>query len=255
MASENGRELAGKVALVTGAARNIGRATALMLAQGGARVALNVKSSRAAAESVAAEIAAAGGEALVVETDVTRPDQVAAMVGEVVARFGRLDILINNAAVRHEGDFLSITYDQWRAILAVILDGAFLCAQAAIPHMLKQGEGRIVNLGGLTAHTGAPRRAHVVAAKAAIVGLTKALAHDFAKGGISVNCVSPGRIDTKRGGGTSAVVPAHHDAHRPLGGKLGAPDDVAGLIRYLCGPHGRYVTGQTIHVNGGIYLP
>lgn len=255
MEPENARELDGKVALITGAARNIGRATALMLARGGARVALNVKTSRAEAEAVAKEIAAAGSEAMVVLADVANPDQVGAMVEAVAKRFGRLDILVNNAAVRHESDFLSITYGKWRDIVGVILDGAFLCARAAVPHMLKQGGGRIVNLGGLTAHTGAPRRAHVVAAKAGIVGLTKALAHDFAKDGISVNCVVPGRIDTARGGASSVAVAAHHSVHNPLGGRLGSPDEVAALIRHLCGPNSGYITGQTIHVNGGIYLP
>jgi 3-oxoacyl-[acyl-carrier protein] reductase len=255
MNSAKTRELEGKVALITGAARNIGRTTALMLAEAGARVALNIKSAREEAETVAAEIAGMGSEAMVIQADVAVPDQVVRMTDAVAERFGRLDILVNNAAVRHEADFLSIDYGKWRDIVAVILDGAFLCARSAIPHMLKQGHGRIVNIGGLTAHTGAPRRAHVIAAKAGLVGLTKALAHDFAKQGISVNCVVPGRIDTTRGGASSVAVPAHHSAHDPLPGRLGRPDEVAGMIRYLCGPHSRYITGQTIHVNGGLYLP
>ncbi len=256
MSSENGRELAGKVAIVTGAARNIGRAMALAFAEGGAAVTVNTKSSIAEAEAVASEIEAAGGQALVHAADVTDPEAVGGMVSETVAKFGRVDILVNNAAVRREAPFLDISLEDWREILAIILDGAFLCAKACVPHMIEQGAGTIINIGGLTGHAGATKRAHVIAAKAGVAGMTKALAHDLAEHGITANCVVPGMIETVRGTPSAVdIVPAHRKTRAPLVGRLGRPEDVAAMVRHLCGPQGRYITGQTIHVNGGIYLP
>ena len=253
---ENGRELAGKVAIVTGAARNIGRAIALAFAEGGAAVTVNTRTSIAEAEAVAAEIEAAGGQALVCAADVTDPEAVEGMVAATVARFGRADILVNNAAVRREAPFLDIGFEEWREILAIILDGAFLCAKACVPHMIEQGGGTIINIGGLTGHAGAKKRVHVITAKAGVAGMTKALAHDLAEHGITANCVVPGMIDTVRGTPSAVdIVPAHRKTRAPLVGRLGRPEEVAAMVRHLCGPQSRYVTGQTIHVNGGIYLP
>jgi 3-oxoacyl-[acyl-carrier protein] reductase len=253
---ENGRELTGKVAIVTGAARNIGRAIALAFAEGGAAVMVNTRTSIAEAEAVAAEIEAAGGQALVCAADVTERQAVEGMVAETVARFGRIDILVNNAAVRREAPFLDIGFEEWREIVAIILDGAFLCAKACVPHMIEQGGGTIINIGGLTGHAGAKQRVHVIAAKAGVAGMTKALAHDLAEHGITANCVVPGMIDTVRGTSSAVdIVPAHRKTRAPLVGRLGRPEEVAAMVRHLCGPQSRYVTGQTIHVNGGIYLP
>ena len=131
------------------------------------------------------------------------------------------------------------------------LDGAYLCSRAALPHLVASGRGAIVNIGGLSAHTGSAGRAHVVAAKAGLVGLTRALAHDLAPHQITVNCVSPGLIDTAREG--AGPGPAHHATHAPLAGRRGKPDEVAAVVRFLCGPDARYITGQTIHANGGTY--
>lgn len=247
-------ELAGKVAIVTGSARNIGRAIALALAEAGASVVINARSRSAEADSVAAEVEKLGGRALVQPADIAVPAQAEALIAAAVAGFGRLDILINNAAIRRESPIESLAYEEWREVMGVVLDGAFLCAKAALPHLKAAGGGSIVNIGGLSAHTGAANRAHVVAAKSALPGLTRALAHDLAPHGVTVNCVVPGLIDTPRGG-TSPLAPAHHRTHATLLGRKGKPQEVAAMVRMLCGPDSRYITGQTIHVNGGAYLP
>ncbi|HWL21430.1 MAG TPA: SDR family oxidoreductase [Bradyrhizobium sp.] len=245
-------ELAGKAAIVTGAGRNIGRAIALTLAQGGASVLLNARSNRTEADAVAREIEAAGGRALVHIGDVADAKAMAALAEAAVAGFGRIDILVNNAALRREKPFAEMDYAEWREILDVTLDGAFHCTKACLPALRNSGEGTIVNIGGLSAHTGAGNRAHVITAKAGIVGFTRALANDLAGDGITVNCVVPGLIGTPRPKGQPE--PAHHLTHRTLTGERGRPEDVAAIVRFLCGPGARYVTGQAIHANGGAYF-
>lgn len=246
--------LAGRVAIVTGSGRNIGRAIARRLAREGAAVVVNARANVAEADAVAAEIEAEGGRALPCIADVTDEQAVARMVAAAVERFGGLHILVNNAAVRHEAELQDMALEAWHAVLAVVLDGAFLCARAALPHLTASG-GAIVNIGGLTGHTGAAGRAHVVAAKAGLAGFTKALAWELAPHDVTANLVVPGLIDTARTGSSVAPRPAHHAVHRTLVGRRGTPDEVAGIVATLCGPDGRYVTGQTIHVNGGTYLP
>ncbi len=249
-APASGAELAGRVALVTGASRNIGRAIARELAAGGATVVVNTRSAISDAEAVAAEINADGGKAMAWVADVTDPKAVAGMVDATVTRYGRLDVLVNNAAVRRETAFGEITLVEWRELLGIVLDGAFICAQACLEPMSRAGGGAIVNIGGLTGHTGARHRAHVVTAKAGLVGLTKALAFDLAEHDIVVNCVAPGMIETRRPTGP----PAHHAERKTVVGRLGTPADVAAMVRMLCGPRARYITGQTFHVNGGAYM-
>ncbi|HEY3159434.1 MAG TPA: SDR family oxidoreductase [Vicinamibacterales bacterium] len=246
----SGGDLQGRVAIVTGSARNIGRAIARALADAGAAVVINAKSSAAEADAVASEICDAGGKATAKLADVGTPDGAAALVAAAVDRFGRLDILVNNAAVRREVDFERLDYREWRDIIATILDGAYLCAHAALPHLVAAGGGSIVNIGGLSSFTGAARRAHVIAAKAGLVGLTRALAHDLAPHAITVNCVAPGLIDTARRG----PEPSHHAAHATLVGRRGIPEEIAAVVRFLCGPDARYITGQTLHANGGVYM-
>ncbi|WP_095080497.1 SDR family oxidoreductase [Mesorhizobium sophorae] len=244
------RELEGRVAIVTGAGRNIGRVMALELARAGAAVVVNARTSRAEAEAVVNEITAAGGRATAVLADVVDPNAVDELVGAAVRQFGGIDILVNSAAVRRETAFGDLSFTEWREVLSIILDGAFLTAHAALPHLKKSGQAAVINIGGLSAHTGASGRAHVIAAKAGLAGFTRALAHDLAGEGITVNCVSPGMIDTQRAGGE----PSHHAGKLPPVGRRGTPEEVALLVRYLCGPAARYITGQTVHVNGGAFM-
>jgi 3-oxoacyl-[acyl-carrier protein] reductase len=251
---ENEGELGGRVALVTGAVRRIGRAIALALAGDGAAIVINTRRSRAEAEAVAAEIENRGGQALVQLADVTDEAAVQAMVEAALARFGRLDILINNAADRQQTPLTEISLEQWRHITRTIVDGAFLCARACLPAMIAGGGGTVVSIGGVSAHTGAHDRAHVITAKAALVGLTKAIAVEFADRGVTANCVVPGKIGGKRSS-TAGESPAMGGGAQPIVGRTGTPEDVAAVVRQLCLPAGRYVTGQTIHVSGGMYLP
>jgi 3-oxoacyl-[acyl-carrier protein] reductase len=193
------RELLGKVAIVTGAARNIGRGIALDLAQAGASVVVNAKSSADAAEETTRLIREAGTEALVHLADVTVEAEARGLVSAAVARFGGVDVLVINVAVRRETKFPDMDYREWREVLSVILDGTYFCTRVALAALQASGGGSIVNIGGMSAHTGAAHRAHVVTAKAGLVGLTRALAHDLAPYGVTVNCVVPGMIDTMRG--------------------------------------------------------
>jgi 3-oxoacyl-[acyl-carrier protein] reductase len=250
--AQSDRPLEGAVALITGAARRIGRATALALAGQGAAIVVNTRSARAEAEAVAAEIEALGGQALVHLADVTDEAAVQAMVDATLRHFGRLDILINNAADRKRTPLTEISLAEWHHITRIIVDGAFLCARACLPPMIAAGAGTIINIGGASAHAGARERAHVVTAKAALVGLTKAIAVEFADRGITANCVVPGKIGGRRAAGDAGTV---GDGPGPIVGRQGTVDEVAAMITHLCLPAARYITGQTIHVSGGMYLP
>jgi 3-oxoacyl-[acyl-carrier protein] reductase len=246
------KELEGKVAIVTGAGRNIGRAIALALADAGASVAVVVRSNKAEADGVVADIEKANGKAFAILADIAEGKPVHAMADAAKKRFGRIDILVNNAALRDEKSFDTMTYDDWRHVMNVTLDGAFHCAKACLPALRAAGGGSIVNIGGMSAHLGSAGRAHVMAAKLGIVGFSRGLAHDLAADHITVNCVVPGAIGTRRA--KDAATPAHHLTHGTITGERGKPDDVAAAVRYLCGPGARFVTGQTLHVNGGAYL-
>ena len=213
---------------------------------------VNARSTRAEADAVAREIEAAGVRALAHIADVADAGAVQTMADMAVKHFGRIDILINNAALRREKPFAEMSYLEWREILDATLDGAFHCAKACLPALRKSGAGTIVNIGGLSAHTGANNRAHVVTAKAGIVGFTRALAHDLASDGITVNCVVPGLIGTPRP--KDRPEPAHHRTHQTITGERGRPEDIAPAVRFLCGPAARYITGQAIHASGGAYL-
>ncbi len=244
-------ELAGKVAIVTGAGRNIGRAIALALAQDGAAVVVNVRSNKREVDDVVRAIEAAGGKALSVVGDVSDPATASALADAALKAFGRIDCLVNNAALRREKPIGEMSYADWREVMDATLDSAFHGVKACLPALQKNG-GTVINMGGVSAHVGAKNRAHVLTAKAGLVGFTRALAHDLAADGITANCVVPGAIDTARP--ASSPNPAHHLTHGTIAGERGKPDDVAAMVRFLCGPGGRFVTGQTIHVSGGAYL-
>lgn len=245
-------DLTGRVAIVTGAGRNIGRAIALLLARGGSAVVVNARANKAEADKVVGEIQSAGGKAFAVVGDVADPQTAAALAEAAVKQFGRLDFLINNAALRGEMAFEKMTYADWRKVMDATLDSAFHCVKACLPALKQSGRGAVVNIGGLSAHTGAKDRAHVVTAKAGLVGFTRALAHDLADAHITVNCVVPGLIGTPRP--KDAPEPQHHLTHSTITGERGTPEDVAAVVRFLCSPAARYVTGQSIHANGGAYL-
>jgi len=250
VAMQPGREFAGKVAIVTGAARNIGRSVALALAAGGARVAVTTRAAIEQANAVVEEIRGGGGEAAAFTADNAERAQIEAAVDAVLKRFGRIDMLVLNAAVREHGPVTEISYEDWRRILATDLDSAFIYTKACLPALIEAGGGSIVTFAGVTALLGEKGRAHVAVAKHGIVGLTKALANDLAQYGIRVNCVSPGQIDTSRAPGNER--PNKVD-RIPLGRK-GESDEIAATVRFLCGPGASYITGQTWHVNGGLTM-
>jgi len=242
------RELEGRVALVTGAARNIGRAIAEDLAAAGASVVINVRSSKAAAEEAAAGIRAKGGKAIVKVADVTDGAAVERMVQEVAGELGRIDILVNNAVAHGATPFAELSFETWRHTIAVTLDGAFHCTRACLPHMIEAGGGTIVNMGGAFGHKASTGRSATSAAKAGLAGMTRALAHELAGRNISVNYVAPGPVNTVR------EVPARIDVAAIPMGRFAEIDEVTAVVRMLCAPKGRYITGQTIHVNGGFYM-
>ncbi|HEY2131741.1 MAG TPA: SDR family NAD(P)-dependent oxidoreductase [Acetobacteraceae bacterium] len=243
-----------KVAVVTGSAMNIGRAIALHLARDGYRVLVTARQAEHDAQETARLVREAGSEAAVHLADISDPAQARDLIGAAVARFGRLDVLVNNASVRRQTKFSDMTPEEWREIMSATLDGAFYCAHAAAPRIAAAGGGSIVNLGGMSAHVGAIGRVHAVTAKAGMVGLTRALAKELAGDNITVNTVVPGSIETIRG---AAAGGNHGRSVLPesLSGRRGQPDEIAAMVRFLCSPEARYVTGQTIHVNGGAFMP
>ena len=252
--SEKVGPLEGKVALITGSVRRNGRAMALALANDGAAIVVHARNSADEAHAVAREIEASGGRAMVHLADVADEAAVQGMIDAIVAKFGRLDILINNAANRNQVPLAELTLESWNEVMGVILGGAFLCSRAAIPHMIAAGGGTIINIGGLTGHTGAHDRAHVITAKAGLVGLTKALAVEFGAKGITVNCVVPGQIGGARSA-TSGIPAPKPGGDENVVGRMGTFEEVAAMVRTLCLPTGAYITGQTIHVNGGRFMP
>ena len=253
MSDLNEGALDGRVAVVTGAARNIGRAIAMALSEAGAGIVVNALQDSDAAIAVAEDITASGGRAIPLIGDVTEEATANSLAEAAIDTFGRIDILVSNAAIRRQQPFLEITLEDWHQVLAVPLDGAFLCAKACVPHMIEAGGGSIVTLGGMSAFVGTPNRVHVATAKAGLIGMTHALAVELAPHGIRVNCVAPGAIDTVRGASAGPRPPGSTLDKVPAG-RLGRPEEIAGLVRHLCLPDGAYITGQTIHVNGGAFL-
>jgi 3-oxoacyl-[acyl-carrier protein] reductase len=245
--------LAGKVALVSGAGKNIGRTIALTLARDGATVVVNGRGNQALIDGVAAEVTAAGGKAMPYLCDVSNPDAVAKMVEAITKAHGGIDILVSNAGLRRQTPFLEMSFQEWRDILSVALDGAFLLAKAVAPSMIARGGGAIVGMSGISHHVGAKARVHVNASKAGLEGLVRGLAMELAPHRITVNSVAPGSINTTRG-----VTAGGRPTNTTIEGipleRQGTVEEIAAAVRLLVGPEGAYITGQTIHVNGGVFL-
>lgn len=245
--------LAGKVAIITGSGKNIGKAIAMRLAADGAAVVINGRGDRAIIEEAAQEIRGAGGRAMPYLADISKPDAVQAMVDATVKEFGGVDIAVGNAGLRRQTPFLQMNLEEWHEILAVALHGAFYLAKATVPEMIKRGGGAFIGLSGISHHAGSSGRIHVNASKAGLEGMVRGLAIELAPHNITANCVAPGSIDTVRG--ASAGGPHGRGMSREIpAGRQGQPEEIAAMVRFLVGPEGRYVTGQTIHVNGGLFL-
>lgn len=238
-----------RVVLVTGASRNIGRATALAFAEQGADVAITALTRRAEAEAVADQIRAKRRRATVCMVDTSDGDAVAEMASRLLAELGKVDILVLNAAVRPGASILEMTYDEWRRVLAINLDSAFHCTRAFLSGMLERGWGRIITFGGAHAmQKGAAGRSHVGASKGGLLGFTRCLAAELGSTGVTVNMVSPGSTDTLRDRpirGEGEVIPL---------GRRGTPEEVASACLYLASPQASYVTGQVLSVNGGLVM-
>jgi len=245
--------LAGKIALVTGGGTGIGRAIALTLAAQGAAVAVVYRTSEAAAEEVVAQIVAAGGRASALHGDVTRSEQVDALVGRVVADWGALDIVVNNAGLTRDGLLLRMSEADWDAVLDTNLKGAFLMTRAALKPMLKQKRGKIVNITSVIGLIASPGQANYAAAKAGLIGFTRTVAKEVASRHIQVNAVAPGFIETAM---TVEIPPERKgDLLRQIpAGRFGRTDEIAGMAAFLCGPSSDYITGQTLVVDGGLTI-
>jgi len=241
------QQLAGKVAIVTGSGRNIGRAIALRYARAGADVVVNSRSNRGEAEAVAAEVRSLGQRAISVVADVADREAVGAMAVRARDELGRIDILVNAAAVRPHTPFLELTQEVWTSVRGVILDAAISTAQSVLPTMVAQRSGAVLFVVGDGAWRGGAERGHIGAAKMALIGLCRSLASEFAPHGIRFNTVSPGQIDTD----PSASHAGAPDVDGIPLGRLGAVDDVANACLFLVGPESAWITGQTLHVNGG----
>ena len=244
-------KLDGKVALVTGSGRNIGRAMVLKFASEGAHVVVNARSNQAEADAVVREAQARGVKAISVIADVAKRDQVESMVQKAMSEFGRVDILISNAAIRPHKPFTELTVQDWEAVRGVVLDGAMYLTRAVIESMVANKYGRIVLFTGEGAFVGGSGRAHVSAAKMGLVGLARGLASEFASHNIRVNVISPGSIDTSRANPEWYQGRPPSSTGIPLG-RQGTVDEIAATCLFLVSDDGGFVTGQTIHVNGGI---
>jgi 3-oxoacyl-[acyl-carrier protein] reductase len=241
-----------KVALITGASQGIGRDTALALAQAGAKVAVAARNEEKLA-SLVAEIESAGGIALAVRMDVADTEQVKAGFKQVLDKLGRLDILVNNAAITRDGLSMRMKPDDWEAVLKTNLTGAHLCIQQALSTMMRARAGRIINISSVVAQSGNAGQANYVAAKAGLIGLTKAVAIEIASRNVTVNAVAPGFIETPMTDVLPDKVKEELKTRIPLG-RMGSPRDVAAAIVFLASDEAAYITGHVLNVNGGMHL-
>jgi len=243
----------GKVALVTGASRGIGRAIALALAAQGADVAVNYAGSEAAAKEVAAEIEAMGRKAFVIQADIASTEASTAMVDAVVKEFGRIDVLVNNAGITRDGLLMRMKEEDWDAVITTNLKGVFNCTKVAIKYMMKQRSGSIVNISSIVGVMGNAGQANYCAAKAGVIGFTKATAKEVAARGIRVNAIAPGFIKTDMTSVLPEKVVEAMLAGIPLN-RLGETEDIAKAVLFLASSDANYITGQTLHVDGGMVM-
>ncbi|MFP5111246.1 3-oxoacyl-[acyl-carrier-protein] reductase [Bacillaceae bacterium C204] len=245
--------LEGKAALVTGASRGIGREIALELARQGANVAVNYSGSEAKANEVVDEIKALGREAFAVKCDVSNADAVAEMVKGTIDNFGKLDILVNNAGITRDNLLMRMKEEEWDDVININLKGVFLCTKAVTRQMMKQRVGRIINIASIVGVSGNPGQANYVAAKAGVIGLTKTTAKELASRNITVNAIAPGFITTDMTNKLSEEVKAEMLKQIPLA-RLGEPKDIAKITAFLASDDSAYMTGQTLHIDGGMVM-
>jgi len=247
------RKLEGKVAVVTGASRGIGRAIALKLADEGAKVVVNYSGSQAKAEEVVARIQENGGEAIAVQASVSQTEEVTALMDTAVKTFGSLDVLVNNAGITRDNLLMRMKEDEWDDVLNTNLKGVFLCTKAVTRQMMKQRAGRIINISSIVGVAGNAGQANYVAAKAGVIGLTKTTAKELASRNILVNAIAPGFIETEMTDQLPEELKQGMLTQIPLA-KLGQPEDIAKAVAFLASDDANYMTGQTLHIDGGMVM-
>ena len=251
---DRNNELEGKVAIITGSARNIGKRIAIELAKAGAAVIINAVSAQDLCEDVANEIENDGGRAIPILADITKERDVDKIVAETVSAFGGIDILVNNAAIRTKKHFTELTFEDWEKLRQVALDGGFRMSMATVPHIIQRGGGSVVGIHGMSSYSAGPMGAHKSAVKCGMAGMVRGMARDLGEHNITCNIAVVGRFDTERVGSSGEIEPAHADLGIPLQ-RRGTPQDMAELVRFLVGPFSRYISGQTIQLNGAALMP
>ena len=242
-----------KTVLITGASRGIGAETAKQFARAGYRVAINYYTHREAAETLQKELESAGADCAAFCADVSDRIQVDAMVRQIIARFGQIDVLVNNAGIARQKLFTDITADEWRQMFSVNMDGMFHTTQAVLPQMIRRKSGKIINLSSIWGISGASCEVHYSASKAAVLGFTKALAKELGPSNITVNCVAPGVVSTEMNANLDQSAMDALCEEAPLG-RIGSPSEISGLILFLASEQGDFITGQVISPNGGIVI-